>query len=157
MEPLASTKSGANALARVRYTHDGMIDYIIQNPGISGRELSLLSGYTQAWVSRVICSDAFQARLAARKDEMVTPGIAATIEERLKGMAMQSMDLLVEKLGAVDDDGESTADTATVIKAIELSTKSLGYGARQTNVAIQNNLTVNTATDEQLMEIAQGG
>ena len=41
-------------------------------------------------------------------------------------------------------------------KALELSAKSLGYGARQTNVAIQQTMTVNTLSDQQLMQIAQG-
>jgi hypothetical protein len=39
---------------------------------------------------------------------------------------------------------------------LEISTRSLGYGARAVNVAVQNNINVKTASDEQLMEIAQG-
>jgi hypothetical protein len=62
----------------------------------------------------------------------------------------------LEKLEERDEEGKPVADIGTMFKALEISTKSLGYGARQTNVAIQNNLTVNTMSDQQLMEIAQG-
>jgi len=157
MLPLKSTKSAKDALQRVKYTHDAMIDVIIAKPDVSQNTLAEYFGFSVGWISRIMCSDAFQARLAERRGEVVTPGILATFEERLKGLATQSLDLLVEKLEAVDEEGKSEVEVGTIFKALELSTKSLGYGARQTNVAIQNNLTVNTASDEELMKIAQGG
>lgn len=135
MEPLQSTESAKNAVARVNYTHDAMIDIIIAKPEVSGNELARHFGYSVGWVSRVICSDAFQARLAERRTEIVNPGLLATFEERLKGLAMQSLDILVEKL-------DVTKDAGIAMKALELTTKSLGYGARQTNVAVQTNFVV---------------
>lgn len=157
MLPLESTKSAANALDKVHYTHDAMIDIVLAKPDVSQNTLAEHFGYSVGWISRIFCSDAFQARMAARRGEIVTPGLLATFEERLKILASVSMDLIMEKLEAKHPiTGEPLADTATAFKALELSTKSLGYGARQTNVAIQNNLTVNTMSDQQLMEIAQG-
>jgi hypothetical protein len=156
MLPLESTASAANALQRVSYTHDGMIDIIIAKPDVSQNTLAQHFGYSVGWISRIMCSDAFQARLAERRGEIVTPGLLLNFEERLRGLATQSLDLIMERLESVDENGKSDVDVGTVFKALEISTKSLGYGARQTNVAIQNNLTVNTMTDAQLMEVANG-
>lgn len=156
MEALQSTKSASGALERVRYTHDAMIDIIIAKPDVSQNTLAEYFGYSVGWISRIFCSDAFQARLAQRRGEIVMPGLLSTFEERLKLLATNSIELVLEKLEERDEEGKPVADIGTVFKALEISTKSLGYGARQTNVAIQNNLTVNTMSDQQLMEIAQG-
>jgi hypothetical protein len=156
MEALQSTKSAANALERVRYTHDAMIDIIIAKPDVSQNTLAEYFGYSVGWISRIFCSDAFQARLAQRRGEIVMPGLLSTFEERLKLLATNSIEMVLEKLEERDEEGRPVADIGTMFKALEISTKSLGYGARQTNVAIQNNLTVNTMSDQQLMEIAQG-
>ena len=153
MEPLKSTPTAAGFLGRVTYTHDAMIDCIIAMPEISGAQLAAHFGYTEAWISRCTCSDAFQARLAERRTEICNPALIATFEERLKGLAMQSLEAVCEKLNQRDAD-TGLVDPAYALKALELSTKSLGYGARQTNVAIQNNMSVKLMTDEQLMQIA---
>jgi hypothetical protein len=158
MQPLESTESAKNALQRVRYTHDAMIDIIIAKPDVSQNTLAEYFGYTTGWISRITCSDAFQARLAVRRGEIVTPGLISTFEEKLKGLCDQSLELLTEKLEEKDEiTGASKVEIGTIFKALEIGTKSLGYGARQTNVAIQNNLTVNNISDEKLMEIAQNG
>lgn len=133
--PLASTASAANAITRVKFTHDAMIDYIIANPEVKQGHIAKVFGFTEAWISRIFCSDAFQARLAARKDELVNPVLVQGLEDRFKGLAMQSMEILEAKL-------EATKSPDLAIKALELSTKALGYGARKENVAVQNNFVV---------------
>lgn len=80
--PLASTASAANAITRVKFTHDAMIDYIISNPEVKQGHIAKVFGFTEAWISRIFCSDAFQARLAARKDELVNPVIVQGLEDR---------------------------------------------------------------------------
>jgi hypothetical protein len=133
--PLQGTESGANAIARVRYTQDAMIDLVIANPAISQNEIAKHFGYTAAWVSRIFSSDAFQARLAERKDEIVNPALTASVEDRIKGLAMQSLEILESKLAL-------TQNPDLAVKCFELSTKAAGYGARQANVAVQNNFVV---------------
>lgn len=157
MIPLDSTESAAGALVKVRYTHDAMIDMIIAKPDVLQNDIAAYFGYSVGWISRIMCSDAFQARLATRRGEVVIPGLLATFEERLKAMTTRSLDLIMEKMEAVDEEGNPAVEVGTLFKAMELGSKCLGYGARQTNVAIQNNMTVNTMTDSQLMEVAQGG
>jgi hypothetical protein len=133
--PLQGTASGANSIQRVKYTHDAMIDLILMKPSISQNEIGQHFGYTAAWVSRIFASDAFQARLAERKGDLVDPTIQASVEERMTGLVIQSMDILAEKLAATRN-----PDLAT--KVFELSTKAAGYGARQQNLNVQNNFVV---------------
>lgn len=134
--PLLGTESAATAIDRVKYSHDGMIDLVLAHPMISQNEIARYFGYTVPWVSRVMCSDAFQARLAERKSELVDPGILASIDERLKALATVSMEVLLKKLEnpAIKEDA--------AIRIAEFSTKALGYGARQTNVEVSTNFVV---------------
>lgn len=85
-------------LGKVSYTHDAMIDLIVGNPTVSQNELAASFGYSVGWVSNIMASDAFQARLAQRKDELIDPVLRMTIEERFKGLVQRSLDVLMEKL-----------------------------------------------------------
>lgn len=116
----------ALGIAKVKYSHDAMIDIIIQNPSVSQGELALAFGYTPGWVSQIIASDAFQARLAERKNELVDPTIRATVEERFKALVIQSLDILRQKL---ERPAHQISDNLA-LKGLEVASKALGYGAR---------------------------
>lgn len=133
MDPLQGTITGKDAIKKVTYTHDAMIDLILQNPQMTQDQIGVYFGYTQGWVSRVFGSDAFQARLAHRKTELVNPQILMTLDEKMTGLAHQSLEILSEKLTAT-----KSADMA--LKTLELSSKAIGMGARAQNV--QNNTYV---------------
>lgn len=133
--PLEGTASAANAIARVSYTHDAMIDLLIARPGIKQGEVAKHFGYTEAWVSRIVNSDAFRARFAARKADLVDPTLVATIDEKLSALASTSLNILLDKL-------EVTKSADLAVKVLEPSLKALGYGARQQNVNVQQNFVV---------------
>lgn len=117
---------------KVRYSHDAMIDAIIADPNLTQRQLATMFGYSETLISRLFCSDVFLKRLADRKGELVDPAIVAGIEDRLKGLAMMASDVVAEKLAA-------SRNPDLAVKVLEMSTKALGYGARQNNVNIQQN------------------
>lgn len=106
-----------------RYTHEAMIDVILANPSIKQNELAKTFDRSVPWISRIIGSDAFQAALAKRRDELTDPFLVATIEERFKGLAYQSLDILSEKL-------ENSKNADLALKALDVSVKALGFGAR---------------------------
>lgn len=133
--PLEGTASAADAIARVHYSHDAMIDLMIANPAVTQNALAKHFGYSVPWVSRIVNSDAFNARLAERKTEMVDPSILMSIEEKFKALADQSMAIVAEKLAV-------TKDPKMAMEALELSSKALGYGARSANVQMQANFVV---------------
>lgn len=133
--PLQGTASAAGAIARVSYSHDAMIDAMIENPAISQNELAAKFGYTVPWVSRICNSDAFLARLAQRKADLVDPTIAASLEEKLRALASASLDVVLEKI-------VMTKNPDLALNAAKLSTTALGFGARQQNIAVQQNFVV---------------
>jgi hypothetical protein len=113
----------ATGIAKVGYTHDAMVDQLIATPHISQGELASIFGYSQTWVSQVINSDAFQARLAHRKEQLADPLIIRSIEERFRAVAQRSLDIVLEKL-------DSPAVTPKfALEAAKLSSDALGYGA----------------------------
>lgn len=123
-------------IQKVNYTHDALIDAIIKEPATTQRELAALFGYTEGWISQVMSSDAFKVRLAARRKEVVDPILIQTTEERLEGLAGQAMAVLSEKLSA-------SKSPEIALKALDISTRALGYGARDRNqVNVQANFVV---------------
>lgn len=123
-------------LKKISYTHDALIDLIIAHPELNQQQLAAHFDYTGPWVSQILATDAFQARMAARKDEIVDPIIKATVDERMKGLILASMHKLQEKLA-----GNPSDDLTLGIFAA--ATKAMGYGARQVGAQIQNNFVVN--------------
>lgn len=118
-------------IQKVSYTHDAMIDLIIAHPMMSQGERAAHFGYTQAWVSIIESSDAFRARLEARKEELVDPTIRATIEERFRALATKSLEVLQKKL-----ESPNVSDNLA-LQAAALASKSLGLGQGTQPVAPQ--------------------
>ena len=118
-------------LKKMRYTHEAMIDVILANPTIKQNELAETFDRTVPWISRIIGSDAFQGALAQRRDELTDPFLVATIEERMRGLAYQSLDIITEKL-------ETTRNVDLALKGLDITVKALGFGARS-GAPTQNN------------------
>ncbi len=120
----AFEKADGPKIAKVRYTHDAMIDLIIQEPAISQNSLAAVFGFTPGWVSIVVNSDAFQARLEQRKSELVDPTIRLTLNERFNAVVTRSLEVLQEKLSK---DADKIPDNL-VLRSIEVGAKALGVG-----------------------------
>lgn len=123
-DPLTGeSKSG---IVKIRYSHDAMIDVILAEPTIRQNDLAAMFDRTPGWVSQVINSDAFQARLEERRGEIVDPAITATLKERLSAVADASLQKLLERIAApvqlVTDD--------FMLQTAKFATTALGYGAR---------------------------
>lgn len=132
-----STGDLTNGIAKVRYSHDAMIDLIVADPSIRQNDLAALFDRSPSWVSLVLSSDAFQARLSERKSELIDPEIRATINDRLSAVAQASLGRILEKLtGPLRE--LQTDDF--LVKSAKLASDALGYGAKgpstQTNVAV---------------------
>jgi hypothetical protein len=127
----------ARGIGKVHYTHDAMINLMIANPGISQNALARHFGYTPSWISQVINSDAFKAKLLERTGELVDPAIRASVEEQLQSLMSRSLDILRQKMN--EPDALKIPDNL-VIRSLELSSRALGYGAREQTVAVQVNV-----------------
>jgi len=125
-----------NAVMKVNYTHQALCDLILENPWITQGQIATYFGYTEGWVSQLLSADAVKEFLAERKAELMDPLLRQAINERLEGLAKQSMAVLQTKLALPNP----SADLA--LKALEISTRSLGYGAKQAGVELHQHFVV---------------
>lgn len=121
------TKPGG-AIQKVNYTHDAMINLILAQPGISQNKIAAHFGYSASWVSLILSSDAFKARLAERSKELVDPTLRATIEEQFVGIVARSIAVVQEKLNKPPDQIPDNF----ALRALEISSRAAGYGAKDT-------------------------
>ena len=117
-----ASNGGKPEIAKVKYSHDAMIDLVIENPWIHQNQIADHFGYTATWVSIVFSSDAFKERLEMRKAELVDPAIRATLEERSKALVSKSLEVLMAKLE------KPNVSDAVALKAFELGAKAVGLG-----------------------------
>lgn len=129
-----------NGIKKVRYSHDAMIDLMIAEPTVKQNDLAAIFDRTPTWISLVVNSDAFQARLSERKAELIDPAITASINERINAVASKALERIHEKLagplgGLASDD--------FLIKSAKLALDAAGFGARvPTSASVTNNLAV---------------
>lgn len=122
MEEQVAPRKRDGKLVKVTYTHEAMIDLILQEPTVTVQELAALFNYTPAWISRILASDSFQARLSQRKSDLIDPLIAQSLNERMKGVAIQSLTIIGQKLEA-----EESASYA--LDALGIAASALGQVA----------------------------
>jgi len=99
-----------------RWYHDRIIDMMLASEvPMSQNEIAKAIGYSATWVSIMVNSDAFKNRLAARKVELTDPMLAASINERLDGLAKTSLDRLAKRLD-ISGDTIQTKDLIAIAK-----------------------------------------
>ena len=132
------------AIQKINYSHDGMINLILTNRGITQNALAQHFGYSASWISQVMSSDAFQARLAERAQEIEDPTLRQTIEDGFKGLVNRSIALLKEKLDKPVEEIEANL----ILRTLDISSRAAGYGAKptvsitNTQVNVENHLEV---------------
>lgn len=138
------------SLKRISHVHDLVMNWMLLNPQKSLRECSEYFGYTQAWLSTLIHSDIFQARLK-EKQELVFAQVAQSIPRKLTAVA----DVALEKLG------EMVADSTDPEFVLDVADKALhrmgfapasarnpaGSPAQHNNGPVQNNTFIVGASD----------
>jgi hypothetical protein len=118
--------SSGEPIKRIRYSHEAIIDLIIQNPFCDGLWLSLKTGYTRSWLSTIMATDMFQAKLAERREKIVDPTLRVSLEEQAKGIFARSMEVLREKFNRP---AENISDQLA-LQGFSATARALGYGAR---------------------------
>ena len=109
-------------LAKCSYTHAAMIDLILEHPEYTQNQLAAHFGYTPGWISNVLASEAFQAMMAARRDEIIDPELKASIKERFEALVIRSLTVLQEKLNSPQ------VSDQVAMRCAELGAKALGVG-----------------------------
>lgn len=109
---------------KMNYTHEAMADLIIQEPTVSHSELAEVFGYSAGWVTRVINSDSFQALLAARKEKLVDPLVARSLNDRLRSVTIKAIGIIDSNLS------KEEAGAAYALEALGVATGAMVKGAK---------------------------
>lgn len=107
-----------------RYSHEAMIQLMIDHPEWSHAQLSHFFGRPPSWMSTVLASEQFQSVLDTRRHEVADPSLTATMEERFRALALRATTVLQEKLNSPG------VNDLVVLKAAEIGVKALGLGQR---------------------------
>lgn len=125
-EAMAARLEGpaTRTLKKMKYTYEDCVDRMIADPTLTQNELAAIYDRRPSWMSVVINSDAFQARLAARRKELVDPGLQVTVDDRFRALTIRSLEVLQHKL----EKAPELVPDQLALQAAALGAKSLGIG-----------------------------
>ena len=87
-------------VVNIKFSHLEIMDVIIANPTVKNVELADQFGFSPQWISCLVNSDSFQARLAQRKLELADPQLVQNVNERIRSTALRALDIVNRKLDA---------------------------------------------------------
>ena len=111
---------GRQDIEKVSHIHEMIINEMIANPLVTQAELCAQFGYRPSWMSRIIRSDAFQARLAERRQAVMDPIIRQRLNDKLQSVALQSISTIQRQL----DSPDASADMA--LSSLQMVQRALG-------------------------------
>jgi hypothetical protein len=124
-------------IQRISHTHDQIMNWLIENPHLSLGECAVYFNYSQCWLSQIIHSDCFQAKLKERQNDVFVR-CAQDIPEKMRGLA----DVVLEKLGTAV---EKSVDPEFILDTFDKTMHRLGYAPNTSRAVmlqptnIQNN------------------
>jgi len=102
--------------------HDVILDFLISNPSLKRGEIAREFGVTEAWLSTIIHSDIFQARLADRQDEFFSEAIVP-LSAKIEALAYKALDVVEDHLNL-----QPSAELG--LRTAELALKNSVFGTR---------------------------
>ena len=115
------------AIKRVNHRHDAIILWLLSNPDRTLGDCAEYFGYTQAWLSRIIHSDMFQAAYRAKAEELGEATVH-TIKDKLTRLAAVTLDKSIERV----EHGEVTE--RFLGETMKTTLAAMGYGAQAPTV-----------------------
>lgn len=137
------------SIQKVSVTHDQIMNWLILNPGVKQKLCADHFGITQAWLSTVIHSDVFQAKLKERQEE-IFGSITQTVPERLAALGDMVTEQLAEQL-------EKNQDKEFTLNAFDKIMHRSGYAPQSTKIAAPSvtNNTVIFGVDKEMLARAR--
>lgn len=115
-------------LKRMGLKHEALLNYMLANPTMKVSEVARACGVSYSWASIVVHSDAFQARLRQRQDEIFNAHVQP-LHEKMVGVAHMAVDKLGEQL-------EKSTDPDYILNVSDKILHRLGFAPKATPVAI---------------------
>jgi Flp pilus assembly CpaF family ATPase len=98
------------------------VAYVLDNPLAQPDAIAAHFKQRPAWFMMVLASDKFQRALDPYREQVANPMYTATMEERLRALALKGMDVIQTRL-----ESKEVSDLL-VLKATEIGIKGLGLG-----------------------------
>lgn len=112
---------GTPGVQKISVKHEEIMNHLMLNPTHQLGDVARHFGLTQAWLSCIIHSEAFQARLAEKK-EAVFNGTVLPIKEKLAVLAHKALDQLETQMPVMKPE--------TVAAIADSTLDRLGYGSK---------------------------
>lgn len=123
-----------NQIKKVSVRHDAIMDFLLCNPTVPLGTVAAEFGVSQAWLSVILHSDAFQSQLKGKQVELFGATVVP-IREQLTGIAA----LGLAKLGQVLEHTSPINDKAFIADTTDMVLKNLGYSPKG-NAALAGNV-----------------
>ncbi|HEX6824728.1 MAG TPA: hypothetical protein VF077_00315 [Nitrospiraceae bacterium] len=135
-------------LTKMNYRHDAIVLWLVQNPDRLLADCAEYFGYTQAWLSRIVNSDMFQAAYREKCQELGAIAVHS-VGAKLGHLAATAIDKSVERIEKGLASERFLADSAkTALTAI-------GYGGPSTMPQINNAPSIHIHVDASRLERAR--
>lgn len=136
-------------LQSISHVHEAVMNWMIANPQLSMAECARQFGYTQSWLSTMVHSNLFQARLKEKQDH-VFANLAGTLNEKLAAGADIGVTKLIEKLETSEDPKFIKETTNMMLDKLGFGAATKVAGAGQVNAGpVQNNFYMASQEDLQ--------
>lgn len=111
-------------LRRLKPKHEAIMDWILTNPERPLRDAAEAFGVSQNWISFLVNSDLFSARLRERRAQ-IEGLIGHTIVDRLKVVAHMGLGSMIDRME------RGVASERMIVDATRMALQSLGYTTPQ--------------------------
>lgn len=108
-------------LERLNHRHDAIILWLLSHPDRPQADCAEYFGYTQAWLSRIIHTDMFQAAYRAKAEELGVP-TALAMKEKLLGLADVVVEATTQRIA------NGAASERFIENTMKNTLSALGYG-----------------------------
>lgn len=132
--------------------HEDLAEFLIANPHKSMAEVAAHYGVTAPWLSTVKNSDAFRDYYDARRGEHFS-AVSLSLVEKVSALAELSVEALTKQVSDHTLGAPMAVDT--LMNVTDLALKSLGFGAKKSGEAPQQNNTLILVGDQAALERAR--
>lgn len=148
---LTVTPEGNNAIKKLSWWHESIIDWMIMNPDATLGKCAETFNVTQPWLSRIVNSHLFKERFRERRARH-SENVSFTMAEKLESLAEAGLEAMIDRVISERD----TMPIAELRSTSEMALATLGYvtkrAAQQAPAQQAPAVQVNMVTREALQE-----
>ena len=134
-------------IQKVSPKHEAIMNFIMANPTLPRSQVAAHFGVTLPWLSTIIHSGTFRARLAEKQDQFFECSVVSEIEDKVMGVAHLAVEKMAEAIPYENDLGVLT-------NTLDKTMKTLGYGQKtigtQVNIHQDNSQNVNNISGDDI-------